>query len=84
MAEYRYEELYQEVEKSFKRLNKFIQNLEGTNEKVASLTYILTNILIENLKRIEGLGILETIKHYLLNDGSTRGVPVENDVCYIA
>lgn len=73
------------VDELFDALNNYIQKIEGTDEKRASIAYCIVNLLVQNCDPIESLGVLEMIKD-LLNHGSSdrEDMNVDSSLIYIS
>lgn len=70
MTEYHAEKTFQvEVTQRFKRLNEYVKSIEGSDERRASIVFIITNLLSQNCDKIESFGILEVVKEMLSCSG---------------
>ena len=57
----------EDIQQLFELLNSHIRQMEPEDKRV-SITFIIANLIIENFDKIEGIGILEIIKHMLTSE----------------
>jgi len=65
---------YEDIQLLFELLNSCVSQMEP-EEKRASITFIIANLIIRNLDKVEGLGILEVTK-LLLTSEDENNAPV--------
>lgn len=69
MQEHEVNEVYKrEVEKRFKHLSEYIQNIKDPDEKLASIAFCIANLVLQNCNEIEALGLLEKVKDLLIDE----------------
>ena len=58
-------QIIERLEESLRHLIEYIQTIEDPGERQASVAFLVVNLISQNCSEVEGLGILEKIKHLL-------------------